>query len=152
MLPQLKLASRGVRLGAAIIDTLIFLVVLFVPVFIGLTFIGDSGDDVPAAAVVCFVIAGVAALGLLVWNAVWLSKYGQSIAKRMLKIRVVEFPGGQNAGFVKAFLLRGVVNGIINQVVPLYGLVDVCFIFREDQRCVHDLLASTTVVECDPET
>jgi uncharacterized RDD family membrane protein YckC len=156
MMPQLKLASRGVRLGAAIIDTLIVMFVLMVPVVIGVVLMGQAekagGDDVPVAAISCFVLAGAAMLGLLVWNAVWLTKYGQTIAKRMLKIRVVTFPDGQNAGFVKAFLLRAVVNAIINQFVPLYGIVDACFIFREDQRCLHDLIADTTVVECEPGT
>ncbi len=32
-------------------------------------------------------------------------------------------------------------------VVPLYGIVDVCFIFREDQRCLHDLIGETVVVQ-----
>ncbi|MBL9179990.1 MAG: RDD family protein [Verrucomicrobiaceae bacterium] len=154
MLPRLKLASRGARLGAAIIDTLIILLVITVPVVIGVVLMGQAekagGNDVPVAAVACFAVAGLATLGLLVWNAVWLTKYGQTIAKRMLKIRVVTFPDGQNAGFVKAFLLRAVVNAIINQFVPLYGIVDACFIFREDQRCLHDLIADTTVVECEP--
>ncbi|WP_395716986.1 RDD family protein [Prosthecobacter sp.] len=156
MMPRLKLASRGARLGAAIIDTLIVMFAIAVPVVIGVMLMGQAeksgGDDVPVAAISFFVLAGVVMLGLLVWNAVWLTKYGQTIAKRMLKIRVVSFPDGQNAGFVKAFLLRAVVNAIINQFVPLYGIVDACFIFREDQRCLHDLIADTTVVECEPGT
>jgi uncharacterized RDD family membrane protein YckC len=65
---------------------------------------------------------------LLVWNAVWLGRHGQTIAKRMLGIRVVSFPSGQPAGYGKAFWLRAVVNYIINNVVPLYGIVDACFI------------------------
>jgi len=154
MMPQLKLASRGARLGAAFIDTLIVMFAIAVPLVIGVVLMSQAektgGDDVPVAAVLFFVLAGVVMLGLLVWNAVWLTKYGQTIAKRMLKIRVVTFPDGQNAGFVKAFLLRAVVNAIINQFVPFYGIVDACFIFREDQRCLHDLIADTTVVECEP--
>jgi uncharacterized RDD family membrane protein YckC len=155
MMPQLKLASRGVRLAAAIIDTIIIMVALIVPVVVGVVLMGNAekvgGDDVPVAAITFFALAGVAMLVLLIWNAVWLSKYGQSIAKRMLKIKVVSHPDGQNAGFVKAFLLRAVVNGVIAQIVPLYGIVDVCFIFRDDQRCLHDLIADTTVIECDRE-
>ena len=60
------------------------------------------------------------------------------------------FPDGQKPGFVKGFLLRSFVNGIIGQVVPFYGIIDPCFIFREDNRCVHDLLADTTVIEGQP--
>jgi uncharacterized RDD family membrane protein YckC len=157
MMPQLKLASRGVRLGAAIIDTLIVMFAIAVPVVIGVVLMGQAkntvGDDVPVAAISFFVLAGVVMLGLLVWDAVWLTKYGQTIAKRMLKIRIVTFPDGQNAGFVKAFLLRAVVACfIINLFVPFYNIVDSCFIFREDQRCLHDLIADTTVVECEPGT
>lgn len=155
MRPQLKLASRGVRLAASIIDTIIIMVALIVPIVVGVVLMGNAekagGDEVPVAAITFFALAGVAMLVLLIWNAVWLSKYGQSIAKRMLKIKVVSHPDGQNAGFVKAFLLRAVVNGIIAQIVPLYGIVDVCFIFRDDQRCLHDLIADTTVIECDRE-
>jgi hypothetical protein len=93
MMPQLKLASRGVRLAAAIIDTIIIMVALIVPVVVGVVLMGNAekvgGDDVPVAAITFFALAGVAMLVLLIWNAVWLSKYGQSIAKRMLKIKVV---------------------------------------------------------------
>ncbi len=154
MMPQLKLASRGARLGAAVLDTIIVMFAISVPAVAGVVLMGQAekgeGDDVSVAAVLCFVLAGVVMIGLLVWNAVWLTKYGQTLAKRMLKIRIVSFPEGRNAGFVKAFLLRTVVNAIINQVVPLYGIVDACFIFRQDQRCLHDLIADTTVVECEP--
>lgn len=80
------------------------------------------------------------------WNGIWLAKHGQTIAKRMLGIRIVCYPSGLPAGAAKAFWLRAVVNFIINNVIPLYGIVDACFIFREDKRCLHDLIAETTVV------
>ena len=46
-------------------------------------------------------------------------------------------------------LLRGLVNGLLN-IVPLYFLVDCGFIFREDRRCVHDMIAGTVVVVGHP--
>ena len=42
-------------------------------------------------------------------------------------------------------LLRVVVNGLLG-FIPLYGVVDILFIFREDRRCIHDLIAGTVVV------
>ena len=30
---------------------------------------------------------------------------------------------------------------------PLFSLVNVCFIFRDDRRCIHDLMADTVVVK-----
>ncbi len=152
LMPQLNLASRGVRLGAKILDVIIMMVVIFVPMipaFIAIAQAEKGGkleNDFPVSALYWFGAAAVAALGLLVWNAIWLSKYGQTIAKRMLGIRIVCFPSGEPAGAAKAFWLRAVVNYIINSIVPLYGLIDACFIFREDKRCIHDLISETTVV------
>lgn len=156
MMPQLQLASRGVRLGAALIDTVIMMVVMIVPMIPGFFAMvaaekaGELENNFPVYALYWFLAAFVAIMGLLVWNAVWLGRYGQTIGKRMLGIRVVCFPSGQPAGYAKAFWLRAVVNYIINSVVPLYGLVDACFIFREDKRCIHDLIAETTVVTDQP--
>jgi uncharacterized RDD family membrane protein YckC len=42
--------------------------------------------------------------------------------------------------------MRAWVNFLLG-VIPFYWLVDVLFIFRDDQRCIHDLIASTRVVE-----
>ncbi len=151
-MPQLNLASRGVRLGAKILDGIITMIVMIVPMIPGFIAIaqaekgGKLENNFPVHAFYWFGAAFLASLGLLVWNAIWLGKYGQTIAKRMLGIRVVCFPSGLPAGAAKAFWLRGVVNYIINCIVPLYGLVDACFIFREDKRCIHDLIAETTVI------
>lgn len=155
MMPQLNLASRGVRLGAAFLDSIIILAVMIVPMIPGFIVIaqaenaGKLENNFPVHALYWFGAAFLASLGLLVWNAIWLARYGQTIAKRMLGIRVVCFPSGLPAGAAKAFWLRAVVNYIINCVVPLYGIIDACFIFREDKRCLHDLIAETTVVVDD---
>ena len=46
--------------------------------------------------------------------------------------------------------MRGFLPGLIG-AIPLVGtvfsLVNICFIFREDRRCIHDLMAGTHVVE-----
>ena len=45
-------------------------------------------------------------------------------------------------------LLRLIVNGLLG-LIPLYGLVDILFIFRSDRRCIHDMLAGAQVVEAE---
>ncbi|MFN7560863.1 MAG: RDD family protein [Prosthecobacter sp.] len=153
-LPGLTPASRGARLGACLLDCLTGLVGIGIPLSAAIFFMvqmdKSGSEDVPAGAIVCFVLTGLAFLGLTIWNIVLLTTRGQTLGKKWLGIRIVTFPDGQNPGFVKAFLLRSFVNGIIGQVVPFYGLIDPCFIFREDNRCVHDLLADTTVIEGHP--
>jgi uncharacterized RDD family membrane protein YckC len=158
LMPQLNLASRGVRLGAAFLDSLIIMIVMIVPMIPGIVAIaqadqaGKLENNFPVHALYWFGAAFLASIVLLVWNAIWLGRYGQTIAKRMLGIRIVCFPSGLPAGAAKAFWLRAVVNYIINCVVPLYvyGIVDACFIFREDKRCLHDLIAETTVIVDEP--
>ena len=154
MKPKYELASRGIRLGAALLDFLVVMIVVILPVILGATMMDTksnvSGGLFPSAAVGCFMLAGLACLGLLIYNIVLLATRGQTLAKKWLGIRIVTYPEGQDAGFVKAFLLRSFVNGIISQVIPFYPIVDVCFIFREDQRCLHDLIADTVVIVDKP--
>ncbi|MBE2287292.1 MAG: RDD family protein [Prosthecobacter sp.] len=154
MLPQLNLASRGSRFGAALLDGLVGLLVVGLPLIAGIamadTKADDPGDAFATGSFVCFGIAGLGFLGLTIYNIVLLTTRGQTIAKKWLGIRIVTHPDAQSPGFVKGFLLRSFVNGIIGQFVPLYGIVDACFIFREDQRCLHDLIADTTVITDNP--
>ena len=151
MTPKLELASRGSRLGAALLDSLVGGFVVGLPVVSGIAMMDPKHDSVSTGSAVCFVLAAVGFLALLIYNIVLLSTQGQTIAKKWLGIRIVTHPDGQNPGFVKAFLLRSFVNGLIGQVVPFYPIVDSCFVFREDQRCLHDLIADTTVIVDKPE-
>ena len=60
-------------------------------------------------------------------------------------IRIVKVDTGENGGFVTNVLVRTILNGLIG-IIPLYGLIDILFIFRGDKRCIHDLIAGTKVV------
>ena len=76
---------------------------------------------------------------------VLLSKNGQTIGKKALNIRIVMVSFGQNGGFVPNVVVRA-WGAFLISLIPLVGLVDVLFIFREDQRCIHDLIAGTEVI------
>jgi uncharacterized RDD family membrane protein YckC len=52
----------------------------------------------------------------------------------------------QNGGFVPHVALRAWLVTLIG-IIPLFGLVDILFIFREDKRCIHDLIAGTRVIQ-----
>lgn len=73
----------------------------------------------------------------------------QSVGKLVLGLRIVNERTGAPAGPVRAYLLRGLLIWVI-ECIPIAGklfwLVDSFFIFREDQRCLHDLIAGTKVV------
>lgn len=87
---------------------------------------------------------------LVLVQAVLLTTRGQTIGKILTRLRVVRVRDGAPAGFLHGFLLRGFFPRCLRHV-PLFGLlfwlVDNCFIFRDDQRCLHDLMAGTKVVK-----
>ena len=76
---------------------------------------------------------------------VLLTKDGQTLGKHVLGIRIVKRDTGENGGFVRNVLLRFIFNRLLG-IIPLYGLVDILFIFRGDRRCIHDMIAGTQVV------
>lgn len=155
----LELASPWVRLGAAFLDGIVSLVLIGIPYFFLMNEIGgfdpermENPEFTPTAMIATGVIA-IMGLALLIVNLYLLTVRGQTLGKMWLGIRIVTHPDEQPPGFVKAFLLRAFVNGILGAVPcagPIYSLVDVCFIFREDRRCIHDLIAGTQVVVGQP--
>lgn len=155
MAPARELASLGQRLGAAMLDSLVAMVVVGVPYFFAMFSMGMAEgkhqEGLTSGAQIGFAVAGIGFLALIIYNLVLLSTKGQTLGKKWLGIRIVTHPDCQNAGFVKAVILRGFVNGVIG-AIPLIGLLysitDIFFIFREDRRCIHDLIASTQVIKC----
>lgn len=140
------LASLGQRLLANILNVAV-VVALCIPLGVGAA-LTDKQESAVIGGLVC-AAAGIALFGLLAYNIYLLAVRGQSLGKKWVGIKIVNFDTQGDAGFVKAVLLRGIVNGLISSFIPFYGLVDICFIFREDRRCIHDLIAGTTVVQVE---
>lgn len=89
-----------------------------------------------------FILIG---LGTLVMQVVWLAKIRQTIGKKLVGIKIVLASTGQNGGFVPNVSLRTWLN-VLLRIVPMYGLIDILFIFRSDRRRIHGLIAGTAVV------
>ena len=142
----LPLASRWKRLGGSILDGLIYILAM-VPGFIGLM-IFDNGPDELALAAAIFMFGCMIAVAVYNWYLITVS--GQSIAKRMLGMRIVT-TGGELPGFLMGVLVRQWIPIIINQVCNLFSLVDAVFIFGQEKRCLHDYMANTVVIDTDME-
>ena len=137
------LASRGSRLAAALIDG----VAAFVAFLPGMGAI--MAADSESGAMMGFALLGLGLLALGCYQLYLLTTQGQTIGKKMMNIRIVRYDDGNLPGFVKAVLMRSMVPGMIGQFIPFFGLIDVLFIFGAEQRCVHDLIAGTKVVDAD---
>jgi uncharacterized RDD family membrane protein YckC len=149
----LVLAGRGMRLLAAIIDGIITMIFVYVPLLLS----GDLQEaseramqtQDPMAIYSGFVGVGglMALIGFLIWCAitfVLVQRNGQTIAKKLLNIKVVRSDGSK-ASVARIFWLRNVVNALIG-IIPLYTLIDHLFIFSERRQCLHDKIADTIVV------
>lgn len=151
------LAGRGQRLLAVILDGLIALAAggaglfMLVTRFVAMERRGESLS--PEALVlelaVPLLVLLVPILVLTIIQVTMLCKHGQSLGKRLTGVRIVRTDGSP-VGFVHVILLRSFVLqliGCIPFVGGFVGLIDPLLIFREDRRCLHDLIADTIVVE-----
>lgn len=155
---DLELANRWVRLGAQIVDN-IFCMLLLLPglIWMVIGIVSQQATDpnqidwVPLVGSVGLMGLGVLiVLGIQIWQ---LTTRGQTVGKRLLGIRIVKYTDDSAPGFVGAFVMRALIPGFIGAIPwvgGLFSLVDICFIFREDRRCIHDLIAGTKVVTGQP--
>jgi uncharacterized RDD family membrane protein YckC len=168
-----SLAERGARLLAASIDELILLGIALpsllgaIPIATHATLASLPADPTkidPAlidtsqieSQIMSGMLSGpgfvITVLASLAWCGItaWLvATNGQTIGKRMVGIKVVRTDGSP-ASFGRIFLLRNVVS-TLPAFLPFIGLlyqlvIDPIFIFQESRRCLHDLIADTTVV------
>jgi uncharacterized RDD family membrane protein YckC len=142
-----ELASRGARLGAAIIDTVIFMAVIFPAMY--LTGFWEKSMGGQQTIVDNLSMAGIGFVAFILLNAYLLTKRGQTIGKSLVKIRIVSVDDDRILSLGKVISLRYAPIWIVQQIPvagPLLGLIDPLFIFRSDRRCIHDLIAGTRVV------
>ena len=151
----IELASRLTRLLAAILDSIIAGLMIYLPAtvvgattgaFDQLARLDQAGGEVDLSSLTLPIFLCI--IGFIAWAWITLllvARYGQTMAKRLLEIRVVRSDGSQ-ASLGRIFWLRNVVNGLLS-VIPLYGIIDLLFIFGERRQCIHDLLADTIVVK-----
>jgi len=112
---------------------------------------GEEGIDQESPLALMGVLACVVGvLALFGVQLYLLATRSQSIGKYLMNTKIYDYETDEPAGFVKCFLLRVIVNGLIGAVPcigPIYNIVDILFIFGEEHRCLHDQLAGTYVVD-----
>ena len=138
-------ATRGARLGAAMIDgAIIGCIAVITGIFVGLS----RGTVGGKSAIVGGFVALVLILAWIIVNIVLLARHGQTIGKRALGLAIVRSDGAPcelwRILVLRIFAVRAI--GVVPMVGPLFSLVDVLLIFGEERRCVHDYMADTVVV------
>lgn len=158
---HVELASRWARLGASLLDAIIMMVIFMPIVFVVIMF-GFTDNGEPSSAFIdslsafsSSVIGNVlmSVMGIVIYiaiNGYLLSKYGQSVGKKILGIRVVDYQTQQLLSFGRVVGLRYVLITVLTQIPlvgGLFGLVNVLFIFGSEKRCIHDLIAGSSVIK-----
>ncbi|MDO4640227.1 MAG: RDD family protein [Neisseria sp.] len=192
---EVKIASVGARVAAYILNIL-FLILAMVPMIISLIVLviykmphrqnGDASNLETALSTTAmpsgvfshpaFLLCVAIFLAFGIWQIVMMSKRGQSLGKRLLKIKVIK-TNGEEAGFVGTVLMReiafsflvGLVTALIGFIInmampdspePLKELLNnlisnlpylICFIMlfsiKRDRRTLQDYLADTVVIK-----
>lgn len=161
------LATRGQRLAARIIDWISFMVPLMIMFSVVIDenmvkelqshpndqkllveMLQKRAEQLQTSQDPTILASSWVVLILLTANCVMLGLRGQSLGKLLIGIHIVRAADGSRAGFLKAVVLREVVFfviGSIQYVGPVLSFGNVLMIFREDRRCLHDLVAETVV-------
>ena len=143
MEPDYVLASLGSRFLGSLIDGMIVVLVAIPFVFM---FASDFMED-PSEEKILLAIAIPA---LLVSCVQWylIATSGQSIAKKMLGMKIVKLDGS-DPGFLHGVVLRAWVialAGAIPFIGNFVGIADAVAIFGEERRTLHDRIAGTRVI------
>ncbi len=147
-------ADRVARLLAVLIDSgvVVIPVLLAIAVPAYQSYVrrasGQAVTDPDAIMIGVMVALGLLVLAYAIYQLYLLWKNGQTIGKKVMKIKIVR-KDGSRAGLRRIFFLRMLVPGLAGNI-PLLGilfaLADPLFIFGNDQRCLHDLIADTIVI------
>lgn len=152
--PGLTKAGRAQRLLAVIIDSMIIGVpAIFMAIALPAyqAYVQRAGGQ-PAsdsgALIVAMMLFGVFVVGYVAYQLYWIWKNGQTLGKKLIKIKIVRVDGSR-ASFPRIVFVRAMVPALVG-AIPLVGmlfsLTDVLFIFGESRRCVHDYMADTIVI------
>ena len=163
--PHMVVATRMQRFLAVLVDICPGFAIGIVAAVMGLSMLPGlfSGRFDPTTTGVAtiglfFTVLGLGMLAWLIWNIVLIYRYGQTIGKKALGIRVVRMDGSR-VSFPRFLFLRwlaiaiigGIVGGIFGALhLPFLGnlvsIADILFIFGPARRCLHDYVADTQVV------
>jgi uncharacterized RDD family membrane protein YckC len=142
---SLELADRGSRLGAALIDFVVMMIVVWV-----VSLVTPWHPFRPSTAIGPLLTSAAVGFALFVLvNGFLLVQQGQTVGKTLVKLRITR-PDGSPVPAAHIIGLR-YGSGYLLTAVPvvgwLYGLIDALMIFGQDRRCLHDRIAGTIVIK-----
>jgi len=85
---------------------------------------------------------------MLAIQAFFLAKSGQSIGKKLTRIKIVDAENGEKVNLTRIFLLRSILFIILNMLfMPFITIADYLFALGRNRQTLHDKLAKTIVIK-----
>lgn len=137
-----QLASLWARVGAYIIDGILMLI-LYLPIIFAIGFSAAFVDPDAAANPLFNALSVVFILIYLVYEATMLAKWGQTLGKMAVRIKVVS-PNGAPLSTGQAWG-RAAMRQVFYSCLFLIDLLPA--FFTDEKTAVHDLAARTRVVQ-----
>jgi uncharacterized RDD family membrane protein YckC len=156
---EIELASRLSRFWAYLVDVIIYMIP-FLIVTIALFIIGgglsvidsiESSEEMIESPLGLALLGGMVLsfIGIFILNLVYLYRSGQTIGKKMFKIKILR-TDYTRASLARIIFLRYLVMGLLGGI-PGIGIIttlaDHLMIFGKARRCIHDHVADTIVVK-----
>jgi uncharacterized RDD family membrane protein YckC len=151
------LAGRGLRFLSAMIDGILPAAII-VPIQFGTGFYQRTlSQQVTFTEQLAMALVGMAAF--LICHGYLLITRGQSIGKYLLGLQIVDYATGQLLPPMRVYVYRYLwslpititallIPGTTDDTIFAYLLmIDPLFIFGEERRCLHDLIAGSKVVK-----
>jgi uncharacterized RDD family membrane protein YckC len=143
------LANPWIRLAAVLLDGVFGMICVMPGLFICFYLMMQNELDEDNFTLAIYIVSFVFPLPLNIFQWYLLTKSGQTLGKKIVKIRILNYATGEMPGFGRAVALRWWVHGILCAIPCagiIYALVDALLIFGEARRCIHDYIAGTKVV------
>ncbi|MGI0119894.1 RDD family protein [Zooshikella sp. RANM57] len=138
-----KLASISKRFWATFIDRITLAGLLF----LGFWFLESQDYYWQDKDTIFLTYVGIVILLFLVLNIYLLIKSGQTVGKKLLKIAIVSYSSDEKSDLFSLLFLRHALFWIGDAFLGVLWLIDGLFIFSRERRCLHDLVASTKVID-----
>ncbi|ALH96395.1 RDD family protein [Acinetobacter equi] len=166
---QAELASLGSRFAAKVIDLLLWLPAFVIPSFffqaeqqkqlielqqkLQSATTSNQVEQLQSQLFGMIPMEAYQAMGIyifimLIIQAVIISKTGQSIGKRLLKIKIVDAETQAPVSLLRAFTIRSVLFIFLNALLfPFITFLDFAFGLSKKRQTLHDKLAKTIIIK-----
>ena len=141
--PEAMVCSRWKRLFGSIIDSVAGIVAMVAGLLLAMAMKhvgGDGGSDIGL-----FVVMVTIPLMLGICQLYMIAVDGRTVGKYCVGSKIVNL-NGQPPGFFQGIVMRIIVIAFLG-MIPMFGLVNICWIFNAPKRCLHDLIAGTYVID-----